>query len=689
MGAISFSLDTELIGALKRFVPLDVFVESGTFHGDTVASVLPLFDELISIELSEPLYQSCVERFHKIAKVRLIQRDSAIALREFRPNLQNRSVLYWLDAHWCVDCETAGERSQCPLLGELAAIGSLNLRSVVLIDDARLFLATPLLPHEVSQWPTFQEVLEGLRRISDQHVVMVINDVIAFFPQDAAPVMSEYARSWGTDWLRAAQSLAENTSLRKSMEEKEAVIQELNRALVSERSLPRMDGQQRVAELPEGQVHGVTSVTDQRVDLELLNRVLLKLDAVPVRALATGLGSSSATLEVPGAEGATISPKEQRQWSDLARMKSALDDSRAELARCRDRTTHLQSELAAKEAVIQSLNAAISAYRETYGVLPLGWLARILVRLVKRARMILKPRLGNLNQYTPRPLSLPRAAGLERRLRAPPLISLVTPSYNQGHFIERTICSVLDQDYPNLEYFIQDGGSKDETVEVLKRYEHRLTGWVSEQDDGQSQAINRGFTRTSGEIMGWLNSDDLLLPGSLARVADFFQRHPEVDVVYGDRLLIDENDMEIGRWILPKHDSAVLSWADYIPQETLFWRRSIWHKVGGAIDESFRFAMDWDLIVRFRNTGAQIVHIPAFLGAFRVHAEQKTSSIINEVGLREMDRLRLRELGHTPTWSEVRMALGPYLARHVILDLRYRLAARVSSDRSYRERQTS
>jgi glycosyltransferase involved in cell wall biosynthesis len=266
-------------------------------------------------------------------------------------------------------------------------------------------------------------------------------------------------------------------------------------------------------------------------------------------------------------------------------------------------------------------------------------------------------------------------------LRAPPLISLVTPSYNQGHFIERTICSVLDQEYPNLEYFIQDGGSTDETVDVLKRYQGQLTGWISEQDDGQSQAINRGFHRTRGEIMGWLNSDDLLLPGSLTRVADFFERHPDVDVVYGDRLLIDENDMEIGRWILPKHDSVVLSWVDYIPQETLFWRRSIWDKVGGTINESFRFAMDWDLIVRFRNKGARIVHIPSLLGAFRVHSSQKTSSMINEVGLREMDSIRLRELGRVPSWSEIRLAIGPYMFRHVMHDLHYRFRSRLRLSR--------
>ncbi|HTT08226.1 MAG TPA: glycosyltransferase family 2 protein [Gammaproteobacteria bacterium] len=254
-----------------------------------------------------------------------------------------------------------------------------------------------------------------------------------------------------------------------------------------------------------------------------------------------------------------------------------------------------------------------------------------------------------------------------------PKISLVTPSYKQAGFIERTINSVLDQDYPNLEYFVQDGGSMDGTREILDRYSKRLAGWESCPDRGQSQALNLGFAKTSGEIMAWLNSDDILLPGALAYVAEYFNRHPEVDVVYGHRILIDENDHQIGRWMLPAHDDAVLSWADYVPQETIFWRRRIWDKVGGRIDESFRFAMDWDLLVRFRDAGARFARLPRFLGGFRVHPQQKTSAAISEVGCQEMDRIRQRVWGRVPSRTEVRKAVLPYLVKHVVTDLGWQI----------------
>jgi glycosyltransferase involved in cell wall biosynthesis len=232
---------------------------------------------------------------------------------------------------------------------------------------------------------------------------------------------------------------------------------------------------------------------------------------------------------------------------------------------------------------------------------------------------------------------------------------------------------VLSQEYPKLEYFVQDGGSKDNTTDILKCYEDKLFGWKSEKDNGQSQAINLGFANTKGDIMAWLNSDDLLLPGALAIVADYFNKHPEVNVVYGNRLLIDENDMEIGRWILPGHDGKVLTWVDYIPQETLFWRRTLWDKAGGNIDESFRFAMDWDLLVRFREVGAKFAHIPHFLGAFRIHEQQKTSAAINEIGHQEMDRIRERLHGSIPSRKEIRRHVTPFMLRHIAVDMLYRV----------------
>lgn len=291
----------------------------------------------------------------------------------------------------------------------------------------------------------------------------------------------------------------------------------------------------------------------------------------------------------------------------------------------------------------------------------------------------MQPRIGNLNQYAPRAMTRVVTMIRRRETENIPSISIVTPSFNQGAFIGRTIDSVLQQGYPRLKYFVQDGGSDDETQNVLKRCEGSLSGWHSSPDGGQSQAINLGFARTSGEIMAWLNSDDLLLPGALARVAVHFARRPEVDVIYGNRLLIDENDMEIGRWILPGHDSKALCWADYVPQETLFWRRSLWNKVGARVDESFRFAMDWDILLRFREAGARFAHLPHFLGAFRVHSQQKTSAAIHSQGFQEMDRLRARTLGRVPDLTEIRRALLPFMARHIAIDMTYRVKTRFAA----------
>jgi glycosyltransferase involved in cell wall biosynthesis len=279
----------------------------------------------------------------------------------------------------------------------------------------------------------------------------------------------------------------------------------------------------------------------------------------------------------------------------------------------------------------------------------------------------IKPRIGNLNQYPPRPLLIEKYVPLLSS-SSPPKISIVTPSFSQGNYIEQTIQSILSQKYPNLDYFIQDGSSQDNTIALLKHYENQGLSWHSESDTGQAQAINRGFLHTTGELMGWLNSDDLLLPGALIYIANYFIQNPQIDVVYGNRLLIDEEGREIGRWVLPGHNNKVLSWADYIPQETLFWRRSIWDKIGGYIDESFQFAMDWDLLLRFRDEGAQFAHIPHFLGAFRIHKHQKTTALINELGFKEMTYLRTRTLGYTPSKNEIRKAVMPFLIQHVMVD---------------------
>lgn len=270
--------------------------------------------------------------------------------------------------------------------------------------------------------------------------------------------------------------------------------------------------------------------------------------------------------------------------------------------------------------------------------------------------------------YAPRPVNI-AAVGRTATGHPMPTISIVVPSFNQGRFIAATLQSIVDQNYPNLQLIVVDGGSKDETVDVIKQYAAHIDWWVSEPDSGQTAAINKGFGRSSGEIMAWINSDDLAAPSSLFRVADWFAAHPETDVVYGDRLLIDENGDEVSRWILPSHSRRVLDWADFIPQETLYWRRSAWNLVGARLDESFRFAMDWDFLLRLSSKQVNFEHLPFFLGMFRVHQNQKTSSQMTSVGQQEMQILRRRSLGYTPTRLQLIFNTVPFLLRTRLLEI--------------------
>jgi hypothetical protein len=295
---------------------------------------------------------------------------------------------------------------------------------------------------------------------------------------------------------------------------------------------------------------------------------------------------------------------------------------------------------------------------------------------IHRIRELTRPRLGVLHHHSPTPLRVPTGYFTTDAPQPAPTISIVTPSFGQGHFLERTLYSVVNQHYPALEYVVQDGGSTDETVEVLRRYERSLTHWASEPDGGQGDAINRGFAHTSGEIMAYLNSDDLLLPGALAYVARYFAAHPKVDVVYGHRVMIDEHDRQIGSWVMPRHDDQELAMLDFVPQETLFWRRTAWEAAGGQIDPSLHFAIDWDLLLRLRDSGVKMVRLPRFLGAFRVHEEQKTA-MWNDQCLIECDALRRRVHGRAISHDEAVARVAPYLRRHVAHHLRQRLKARL------------
>jgi predicted RNase H-like nuclease (RuvC/YqgF family) len=255
--------------------------------------------------------------------------------------------------------------------------------------------------------------------------------------------------------------------------------------------------------------------------------------------------------------------------------------------------------------------------------------------------------IGILRQYDPKPIEW------DRRIRpagsrhgALPTLGIVTPSFGQPAFLESTMLSILNQGYPKLLYAVQDGASKDSSPEIIARYASRLRHWASEPDRGQADAIRKGFSHIASDlgpddVMAWINSDDLVAPRALAFVASYFVTHPGVDVVYGHRIIIDDADREIGRWIMPRHEADSIEWIDYVPQETLFWRKRAWDLAGG-IDPSFQFALDWDLLARFHGAGCRIVRLPYFLGCFRVHSQQKTSQVIHTTGAEEMARIRLR-----------------------------------------------
>ena len=202
-----------------------------------------------------------------------------------------------------------------------------------------------------------------------------------------------------------------------------------------------------------------------------------------------------------------------------------------------------------------------------------------------------------------------------------PKISIVTPSFNQAVFLERTILSVLNQNYPNLEYIIIDGGSTDGSVQIIKKYEKYLAFWVSEPDRGQSHAINKGFAMSRGEILAWLNSDDTYLPNTFHIVADFFRRNTKVDMVYGRCNMIDENDV-----IFQEAKVVPFNFRDYllglfvIPQQSSFWRREIFFEVNGLNEEN-RACMDYELWVRFAERGANIKHVNCFLANFRLYRQ--------------------------------------------------------------------
>jgi len=208
-----------------------------------------------------------------------------------------------------------------------------------------------------------------------------------------------------------------------------------------------------------------------------------------------------------------------------------------------------------------------------------------------------------------------------------PEISIVTPSYNQAEFLERTILSVFNQNYPNLNYIIIDGGSTDGSVEVIKKYEQFLTYWISEPDKGQADAIEKGFLRSKGKILAYINSDDTYLPGALFKIAKAFSRNNEADFVFGNAYIINAYDNLVAEFLVTKFSFSSLIYEGWCPlQPATFWRRIIWEKIGG-IDPEYRFCMDYDFFCRAAVAGSNFINIREYIATTRIHKYTKRTTI--------------------------------------------------------------
>ena len=210
------------------------------------------------------------------------------------------------------------------------------------------------------------------------------------------------------------------------------------------------------------------------------------------------------------------------------------------------------------------------------------------------------------------------------------LVSIVTPSYNQASYLEQTIQSVLEQDYPRIEYVVVDGASTDNSFEIIKRYNDRLAYWISEKDSGQAEAINKGFTRANGDILGWLNSDDYYLPGTVSAVVKCFEENPDAVMIYGDMMAVDGMGQTINVLKYRQLSLQDLLCFQIIGQPSVFFRRSALEKTG-LLDTSFHFMLDHHLWIRLTQQG-RILHVPRVWSAARYHPQAKNRAKAAEFG---------------------------------------------------------
>jgi len=244
-----------------------------------------------------------------------------------------------------------------------------------------------------------------------------------------------------------------------------------------------------------------------------------------------------------------------------------------------------------------------------------------------------------------------------------PLISIVTPSFNQAAFLEETLRSVAQQDYPRVEHIVIDGGSTDGSVDIIKRHAAGLAAWVSEKDRGQSHAINKGLARAQGDVLTWLNSDDTLLPGALAAVGEVFAAHPEIDLVYGDFVYTDV----AGNTLRRRHLFDTISYEsllyhDYLGQPALFFRRSLLETVG-PLDETLHYCMDWDLFLRMWRV-ARTRHLPRFLATYRLDQRAKSNAEDTEAAVAAAHLVQRRNMNarFARPWMNRAWHLGHFYA---------------------------
>ena len=225
-------------------------------------------------------------------------------------------------------------------------------------------------------------------------------------------------------------------------------------------------------------------------------------------------------------------------------------------------------------------------------------------------------------------------------------VSIITPSYNQASYIEATIQSVLNQQIPGLEYIVVDGGSSDDTIAILQKYQEQLR-WSSQKDDGQAHAVNKGMTMTSGDIIGWLNSDDIYYPGAIEKIRRYFAAHPEVDVVYGDAWEVDCDGAIIKKYLTETWDLARLQVHCFISQPAAFFRRRILDRYG-LLDTGLHFCMDYEYWLRLGMMGVSFSYIPEVFAGSRFYPGTKTCGFPLKATQEALNMLKNR-IGYVPS----------------------------------------